>query len=50
MPELRMDGARITYRDQGKGDALVLVHGWIGSGALWGMVRPALRAFPGHRA
>jgi len=42
MPELRMDGAKISYSDQGKGDALVLVHGWIGSGALWGMVAPWL--------
>ncbi len=37
-----MDGARISYTDQGQGDALVLLHGWIGSGALWGMVAPWL--------
>jgi pimeloyl-ACP methyl ester carboxylesterase len=42
MPEIRMNGARISYSDQGQGDVLVLLHGWIGSGALWSMVAPWL--------
>jgi pimeloyl-ACP methyl ester carboxylesterase len=42
MPELSMGGAKISYTDQGRGEALVLLHGWIGSGVLWSMVAPWL--------
>jgi pimeloyl-ACP methyl ester carboxylesterase len=42
MPELSMGGASISYADQGTGDALLLVHGWIGSGALWYLMAPWL--------
>ncbi|MEW6554638.1 MAG: alpha/beta hydrolase [Actinomycetota bacterium] len=42
MPEIRMGGAKISYGAMGKGEAVLLVHGWIGSGALWGMVAPWL--------
>ena len=42
MPSLSMGGARISYADQGRGEALVLVHGWMGSGALWNLMTPWL--------
>lgn len=37
-----LDGAKIVYIDEGRGDALVLVHGWIGSGILWDLMVPEL--------
>ena len=51
-----MDGAPISYSDDGEGEPLVLVHGWIGSGALWDLTAPWLSEFfrvivpdlPGH--
>lgn len=42
MPVISMGGARIFYTDQGSGDAAFLVHGWIGSGALWNLMTPWL--------
>jgi pimeloyl-ACP methyl ester carboxylesterase len=42
MPELSLNGARISYTDSGDGQPLLLLHGWIGSGALWSLVAPWL--------
>ncbi len=42
MPELSVGGALMSYTDEGEGDALMLVHGWIGSGALWYLMSPWL--------
>ena len=42
MPFLSMGGARISYSDHGRGEAVFLVHGWIGSGALWSLMTPWL--------
>ncbi|MGQ9757121.1 MAG: alpha/beta fold hydrolase [Actinomycetota bacterium] len=42
MPRIVLDGARIFYTDEGRGEALILVHGWIGSGALWDLMVPEL--------
>ncbi|MCR4399270.1 MAG: DNA recombination protein RmuC [Syntrophomonadaceae bacterium] len=56
MPTVDLNGAAISYADEGEGDALLLVHGWIGSGALWDLMLPGLAAgfrvvapdLPGH--
>ncbi len=56
MPEMIMGGAGINYEDVGSGDAVLLVHGWIGSGALWDLMLPGLAGafrvvvpdLPGH--
>jgi len=42
LPRIVLDGATISYVDEGRGDALVLLHGWIGSGALWDLMIPEL--------
>ena len=42
MPGLILGGASISYGDTGSGDAVLLVHGWIGSGALWDLMVPGL--------
>jgi len=42
MPELDLGGALISYSDRGSGRPLLLLHGWIGSGALWNLVAPWL--------
>lgn len=38
-----IDGARIRYRDEGSGPAVVLVHGFASSLETWAAVTPALR-------
>lgn len=56
MPSIDLNGVAISYVDEGEGDALLLVHGWIGSGALWDLMLPGLVAdfrvvapdLPGH--
>jgi pimeloyl-ACP methyl ester carboxylesterase len=35
MPEVKVKGASINYRQRGKGDPLLLVHGWNASSAMW---------------
>ncbi len=42
MPELDLGGALISYSDRGAGQPLLLLHGWIGSGALWDLLAPWL--------
>ena len=42
MPELSMGGALISLMDNGEGEALLFVHGWMGSGALWDLMLPGL--------
>jgi pimeloyl-ACP methyl ester carboxylesterase len=42
MPEMTIGGAKISFADRGEGEALLLVHGWIGSGALWNLMAPWL--------
>ena len=42
MSELSIGGAYKNYKDNGEGQALLLVHGWIGSGALWDLMLPGL--------
>jgi pimeloyl-ACP methyl ester carboxylesterase len=42
MPELSLGGAPISYNDGGEGQPLLLLHGWIGSGALWNLMAPWL--------
>ncbi len=56
MPRLILDGAHVSYTDEGRGEALVLIHGWIGSAALWDLLIPELSSrfrvlapdLPGH--
>ena len=56
MPQLKLGGANMSYSDDGEGEPLVLLHGWIGSGALWDLTAPWLSEFfrvivpdlPGH--
>jgi len=42
MPQLSLGGADINYADSGEGQPLLLLHGWIGSGALWNLMAPWL--------
>ena len=35
MPHVNNDGLRISYRTCGKGEPLVLIHGWSGEGRYW---------------
>ncbi len=35
MAQIEIGGASISYIQRGKGESLILVHGWNGSGALW---------------
>ena len=42
MRYLDLHGERVAYRDEGTGDALLLIHGMAGSSATWRAVIPAL--------
>jgi abhydrolase domain-containing protein 6 len=35
LPEIKVRGASISYRQRGKGEPLLLVHGWNASSAMW---------------
>ncbi len=35
MPEIKVRGASINYRQRGKGEPLLLIHGWNASSAMW---------------
>lgn len=47
MPEIKVKGASISYRQRGKGNPLLLVHGWNASSAMWMLNLRGLS--PGHR-
>lgn len=47
MPEIKVKGASIYYRQRGKGEPLLLVHGWNASSAMWTLNLRNLSA--GHR-
>ena len=47
MPETKVRGAAINYRQRGKGEALLLVHGWNASSAMWALNLRNLSS--GHR-
>ncbi|OKP86250.1 alpha/beta hydrolase [Paenibacillus helianthi] len=42
MENIRCEGSNICYSDQGKGDVIVLLHGFCGSSAYWEQVIPSL--------
>ena len=42
MRYLDLHGERVAYRDEGTGEALLLIHGMAGSSATWRAVIPAL--------
>jgi pimeloyl-ACP methyl ester carboxylesterase len=56
MPEVEVKGAIVNYRQRGKGDTLLLVHGWNASSAMWALNLRGLAAgrrviavdLPGH--
>ncbi len=37
MPQIRVGNASVNYRQRGKGEALLLVHGWNASSAMWAL-------------
>lgn len=44
MENVRCEGSNICYSDQGKGDVIVLLHGFCGSAEYWEKVIPGLTA------
>ncbi|MEK4004393.1 alpha/beta fold hydrolase [Paenibacillus sp. FSL H3-0333] len=44
MENVRCEGSNICYSDQGKGDVIVLLHGFCGSAEYWEKVIPSLTA------
>jgi len=42
MKEITLDGHRIVYREAGRGEAVLLVHGWTGSSYDWTRLIPLL--------